>query len=425
VIADPTHRLAGLSALLVLGGVAAVGLGIPALAAAVVPLALFLVWGLGRNRQARCQVSLSLDHDRAFEEETVTCTVSLLADRSWERVLCELHLPAELVASEPPPSLALEPGMGGRATGTVELKCLRWGVHRVGPVTFQARHRFGLFLVRGTSSDTPVLRVYPAPVPLHGGLEPNETQVFAGNQRARQRGEGLEFADIRPYLPGDQVRRMNWRVTARRRAPYVNLQHPERNADVVLFIDTFADVGQGAEGTMAVSGRAAAALAELHLARRRDRVGVVTYGGVLQWLAPGMGSSQLYRVLDTLIEAKVIASYARPSLEVLPPRTLPAKALVVAFSPLLEDRTIGALLDIRGRGFDLAVIEVDPERYVDLDLGKDGQLSLRVWRLWRAARRRALLRAGIPLVRWDPATPLDAAVVLLNQLRRQRWTSRV
>lgn len=206
--------------------------------------------------------------------------------------------------------------------------------------------------------------------------------------------------------------------------PYVNLQHPEHNADVILFIDTFSDLGTVLDGSLAASGRAAAALAELHLTRRRDRVGIVTYGGVLQWIGPGLGTSQLYRVLDTIIAAKVVASYARPSLEVLPPRILPAKALVVAFSPLVESRTIGALLDIRGRGFDLALIEVDPEGYMNSGKEREGQLSLRVWRLWRAARRRELLRAGIPLVRWDPRTSLDASISSLNDLRRGRWTAR-
>ncbi|EQD29136.1 hypothetical protein B1B_18757, partial [mine drainage metagenome] len=193
------------------------------------------------------------------------------------------------------------------------------------------------------------------------------------------------------------------------------VQNPERNADLIVMVDSFADLRTGARrGPMAATGRAAAALAEIHLLRRRDRVGLIAYGGVLQWLAPGMGSSHLYRVLDSLIECSVVASYARPALDVLPPRILPPQALVVAVSPLTDPRMVRALLDIRGRGFDLAVIEVDPERYVQLAGGPTAEVATRVWRLWRGARRMELLRAGVPVVRWEPGTSLDGAVTTLN-----------
>ena len=73
-------------------------------------------------------------------------------------------------------------------------------------------------------------------------LAPLETQVFVGNQVSRARGDGIEFADIREWAPGDRVRSINWRASARRGELWVNQQHPERNTDVVLFLDTFTDV---------------------------------------------------------------------------------------------------------------------------------------------------------------------------------------
>ena len=71
------------------------------------------------------------------------------------------------------------------------------------------------------------------------------TQPFAGNQVARQKGEGLEFADLREFAAGDRVRSINWRASARRNVLVVNERHPERNADVILFLDTFADARAG------------------------------------------------------------------------------------------------------------------------------------------------------------------------------------
>ena len=80
------------------------------------------------------------------------------------------------------------------------------------------------------------------------------------------------------------------------------MQHPEQSADVVLFLDTFAEAEQAGEGTLDAAVRAAAALASAYLARR-DRVAVVGFGGVLHWLTPGSGTRQLYRIVDTLLSS--------------------------------------------------------------------------------------------------------------------------
>ena len=53
-------------------------------------------------------------------------------------------------------------------------------------------------------------------------LRPSETQVFSGNHVARQKAEGIEFADIRQFVAGDRVRHVNWRATARRGELWVN-----------------------------------------------------------------------------------------------------------------------------------------------------------------------------------------------------------
>jgi uncharacterized protein (DUF58 family) len=58
-------------------------------------------------------------------------------------------------------------------------------------------------------------------------LAPLETQVFIGNQVSRTRGDGIEFADIREWEPGDRRRRINWRASARRSELWVNEQHPD------------------------------------------------------------------------------------------------------------------------------------------------------------------------------------------------------
>ena len=142
----------------------------------------------------------------------------------------------------------------------------------------------------------------------------------------------------------------------------MNESHPERNTDVILFVDSFAEARLGGEGTLDLAVRATAALADAYV-RRRDRVGLIGYGGILRWLAPGTGTVQLYRIVDALLDTEIVLSYYWKEIDVIPRRVLPPNALVIALSPLLDPRSVGALLDLRARGFDLAVIDVSPIPY--------------------------------------------------------------
>ena len=90
--------------------------------------------------------------------------------------------------------------------------------------------RLGLFVFEQELPAGHLLRVYPREERLREIVRPRDTQAYVGNLVARQKGEGIEFADLRLYQPGDRVRRVNWKATARRGALVVNEEHPERNA---------------------------------------------------------------------------------------------------------------------------------------------------------------------------------------------------
>ncbi len=229
-----------------------------------------------------------------------------------------------------------------------------------------------------------------ADLPPRGGAaadrsQPRETQVFTGNEVARRKGEGIEFADIRLWAPGDPLKRVNWRASARRGELWVNESHPERNTDVILFVDSFAEARRGDEGTLDLAVRATAALADAYV-RRRDRVGLISFGGILRWLVPGTGIVQLYRIVDALLDTQIFLSYYWKEIDVIPRRTLPPSALVIALSPLLDPRSVGALLDLRARGFDLAVIDVSP---VPFTARPSRGLDAVAYDVWTLAPRRA------------------------------------
>jgi uncharacterized protein (DUF58 family) len=248
-------------------------------------------------------------------------------------------------------------------------------------------------------------------------LSPAETQVFAGNELSRTRGEGIEFADVRPYVTGDRVRRINWRLTSRTGEPYINEFHRERNADVVIFLDAFAEVRRGDAGTRFQAVRAAATLAERYL-QERDRVGLISFGGILRWLRPSMGTVQRYRIVESLIETDVVFSYAWKEIAVIPPAVLPPKALVIALTPLLDERVTHALLDLRARHFDLAVIEVSAAPFISQSKEAPGDLAYRIWQLDREVMREQFRRLGVSVAEWRDGQPLEQPILEVQAFRR-------
>ena len=407
-------RLSGYAALAASGLVAGLALGRVEPVALAAPFVLALVAAVAGN-QPEVAVQLSLDRERVLEGDEITATVELFSAGGVDRFELLPLLPPELRV-ERAPTRALHLRAGERRTVELTLRCERWGAFVVGPLLFRARDVLGIRTWEGRAGEAQRLRVYPAEETLLSLVPPLETQVFVGNQVSRARGEGIEFADLREWQPGDRVRRVNWRATALRGSLWVNEQYPERNTDVVLFLDTFAEVRAGGRSTNDRAVRAAATLARGYL-QRKDRVGLVGFGGVLSWLLPETGTRQLYAIVDTLLTSGIVHSYAMRGVDVLPPRTLPPKALVLAITPLLDDRTAAALLDLRARGYDLIVVEVSPLELLEPDAASSAQLAHRLWRLSREALRWRYEQLGVPVVTWSEGEPLAAPLEEVNAFR--------
>jgi uncharacterized protein (DUF58 family) len=423
VTRSATPKLGTYAVLAGTGLLAALVLGRPELAALAAPFALLLVAGLSLAEAPRLRATFELDAERQVEGERVTARLDLYAEQATERLELLFSVPPGLETEAPNPQL-LRLGATEDCELEYELRCAHWGAYLPGEVVIRAQDIFGLLVFERTLDLRRPLKVYPRGEALAKLLRPLETQAFAGSQPPRARGEGIEFAELRQFVPGDRVRRVNWRATARRGEPWVNETHPERNTDVVIFLDTFAEA-RGAEGSTLDQAVDAAGALAAHYIREKDRVGLIAFGGVLNWLTVSSGVVQLYRVLDSLLDAEIFLSYAWKDIDILPVRTLPPRALVIALTPLLDERSVRALVDLRARGIDLAVVEISPVSFVSPGLGELDELAHRLWLLRRDALRSSFMRMGVPVVEWRKDAPLQAALEEVRTFRRHARVTRV
>jgi len=302
-------RTPGALALAGAGLIAGLASGRPEFVLLAVPFLMFIGVGLVMAREPRLTGGIEFERTRLLEGEEVAATVRLINGGTQAVELELVPVRTRYLALDPADTVAVRVPARSETQLTFSARPQRWGAHAAGPLVVRARDSLGLTTWEGRLGRRVHLRVFPGEQRLGELVAPLRTQPFLGAHVARARGDGIEFADIRPFRVGDRVRHVNWRATARRGSLQMNQRHPEHSSDVVLLLDTFEEARDQASGTLDSAVRTAAALARAHLARR-DRVGLVDFGGTLHWLEPAFGTTQLYRIIDALLASDIAFSYA-------------------------------------------------------------------------------------------------------------------
>ena len=131
-------------------------------------------------------------------------------------------------------------------------------------------------------------------------------QIFAGEYHSAFKGRGMAFSEVREYQFGDDVRNMDWNVTARLRSPYVKVFEEEREMTVVLLIDVSSS---GIFGTTTKSKRELtaeiAAVLSFSASINNDKVGALFFSSkVEKFIPPKKGRSHLLRIISELLDFK-------------------------------------------------------------------------------------------------------------------------
>ena len=412
--ASPT--LASWVVLAAAGALAAVVLGEPALAALGAPFAVAAAAGIALARDPRMRVRASVAPERLLEGDRAVVTYDLRADGGAEWL--ELRVAAAARAR----------GRAGRAGARPARGSRRPSPRRPA----RARRRAGAASWRAPRACAPPGRGRRV---VHRDRAGRGRRPRPAGHRApaHARGAGAHAGRGRPAPLAARAARgsssprcgRGFRATtrggctgARRRAaasPSSPSATPSARRTSCIFVDTFADLPSppAREGALTLAVRAAAGLAEAHL-RVRDRVGVVTFGGVLHWLAPGAGVRHALRIADALASSEVFMSYVAHDVTMVPPAILPSRALVLAITPLLDERGARGLLDLCARGHDVTVIEIDAPAL--LGAGRDP--VTRLWTLRRAAMRARLAELGATTAVWDGSRPLESVLEEVTAYRR-------
>jgi uncharacterized protein (DUF58 family) len=372
------------------------------------PFVLAIVLGLVATGRPNVKAQLTLSEARVIEGDEIVVAASITTSMRAE-VEMGLVVPAGLALHKSPRTILRATSPHRELKQDFRLHSRRWGAYPLGTLALRL-YGPGHLVVYETIVRTDVgLKVYPQSQRIRRAIPPNDTQMYSGDYRSRGAGDGIEFATVRPFTVGDSARRVNWQVTSRSGELHVNLSHPERDSDVVLFLDTFSDAQLEDKTTLDLAVRGASAVAEHHL-RHNDRVGLVSFGGSLRWLTASMGRTHTYRIADFLLDVNATFSFAWKNIDLLPQGILPSKATVIAFTPLEDNRILRALADIYERGFTVYVMNVLPEREIKAGKTAEDGVAHRVWLLQREMRKKRLVESGLPVVTWDGETSIEAAL---------------
>ncbi len=194
------------------------------------------------------------------------------------------------------------------------------------------------------------------------------TQVFSGEYHSAFKGRGMAFAEVREYMPGDEIRTIDWNVTARFNHPYVKVFHEERELTVMLMVDISGSELFGSEKAIKkeIIAEVCAVLA-FSVTQNNDKIGVMLFTDEVElFIPPKKGRKHILRIIRELIEFKPKSN-----------KTDIANALK-HFNNVIKKRSVGFLisdfydkdferaLKIANRRHDIIALQVQDKREVEM-----------------------------------------------------------
>lgn len=415
----PAYLVAGFGALIV-----AIASGRHELAALGVPFLALAAVGLVGRSPGKVQGELRMRGERVIEGDLVEGEAYVDWDGEAE-VDVVVARGRGVTPVDPAPVLGWSLPLGrGPVTLPFTIRASAWGVHDIGALWVRVRRR-GSFVVRDYRlAAAPELRVLPTTLRISRLLKPSEPRAIAGMHLSRLRGQGTDFAELRPYQPGDRLRDLSWATSARLGEPWVTVHHPERTGTVLIVLEALIGGGGGME-TLARAARASWAVASAHL-RAQDRVGLLVQGRTAAWLPPRAGRRARWMLLDELL------SVGSAMQDLSQRRTrrgrilVPTDALIVGVTSLRSQTFAPELLRYRRVGHVTIALVVDTTDLLPKAKNPIEAAARRIWLAQREVERRSLERGGVPTAVVTAGAGVAPAVLALrHRVSAMQQTARV
>jgi uncharacterized protein (DUF58 family) len=289
----------------------------------------------------------------------------------------------------------------------VQALCSQRGVFSLGPWDLRLGDPFGIFLIRLAFGTQQEILVYPPLAVLPAHLLPYQATLGEHRQlRHPFPAETTNAMYTRPYQPGDALRHLHWRTTARRAAPFVKVFEPEATSTIWLIpdFDPHAHVGEGNDSTEETMVILTGSLA-LQLLEKRLTVGLLAYTDKLTVVPPRSGQLHLWQILRALTPLR--ATTAPPLAETLDhaQALVSPRAQIIVITPSLDSAWPPKLKLISQRGRGAEAILLDPVSFGGA--GRSGPFVELLAELGLAAKvvRRGEIRPSAPVYgsprRWE------------------------
>lgn len=381
----------------------------PALGAGLVLLAFVLVNRLLFRGNAVVTAQRRLDLQRLYEGDSMR--VDLKLENPGKRLLfveVRDRLPRQVKVQEGGGSsydfLALP--RHGAAKLRYELRAPLLGVYEVGPTDLRLEDPFGLFFEERSVAPPDTLWVLPRPEDLRkAALLSRLPLPLLGEHQVNRPGDGFDFFALREYVPGDTMRMVNWKASARSGKMMVNQMERTTAAEVAIFIDGRAvvDVGPEDRSPRVLAARAAASLVDF-VYKTKDNARIYVYTDHVREIEPMPAERMIPHVMEQMAELRPTGDFplalaVRQALPSLKPSTP-----VILVTPLLDDGSIMEAASILlANGMIVTVVTPQPVSLPGVD--KDFANALLAE---RETAMKELRGFGALVVEWPPDQSLAA-----------------
>jgi uncharacterized protein (DUF58 family) len=387
-----------------------------------VPVVLGTTLGLAARPGRVPRVEFTVPRTAVLEEARLVPVATVLADDPLDLVSVELAVPRWLEPDGAPAARVVRVDAGVPVAVPFPLRTRRWGRRTLGPAVVRGCAAYGLLRCGPYTSVPGLVTVWPLRADFDAVDAVPRAEGLVGLHQSRRHGQGSDIAGVRPFAPGDRLRRINWRVTQRTGRAHVTSTYSDRDAEVLLCLDSWQDIGDPPASSLDTGVRAAAAIAE-HYLRHGDRVGLVDLGRPARRAPAGNGRAHLVRLLDVLLDARgqarstadrAVARLATTDVA----RMAPRRTLIVAFTPLAGEPVFDVLAALARSGAAVVAVDTLPDHARPEWNGRWTDLAFRLWQLERGVSIGRLGELGVPVVPWRGTGSLDHVLREVSQAAR-------